>query len=333
LLRTELHLDVRRRVAWYARSAFVALYVFAAAAHAQHFPVKPIRLIVPSAPGGGIDYTGRVMGVKLAEQFGQTIVIDNRAGASGMIGADTVAKAPPDGYTLLVASTSLAVMPSIYRKVPFDIVSDFTAVGLVARSRNLLVVFPGVPVHTVRELIAYGKAGSGRLLFSSSGLGRTSHLAGERFRQLTGLPLTHVPYKGTGPAIAAVVAGEVQLIFGTIPSVLPQVKGGRLRALGVASLKRSSVVPDVPTIAEGGVPDFEADSWYGIVGPKGLPAGTVQSLNDAINRTLSLVETRQRFETDGSEPEGGTAEAFGRLIADEVRHWASVVKAAGLRAE
>lgn len=300
---------------------------------AQPYPTKPIRLVVPSAPGGGIDYTGRVMGLKLADQFGQSVVIDNRAGASGMIGAETVAKAPPDGYTLLVASTSLAVMPSIYRKVPFDIVRDFTPLGLVARSRNLLVVHPAVPVRTVRELIAYGKAQPGSLMFSSSGMGRTSHLAGERFRQLTGLPLTHVPYKGTGPAIAAVIAGEVQLIFGTIPSVLPHVKGGRLRALGVASLKRSNVVPDVPTIAEGGVPDFEADSWYGIVGPAGMPPPVVKTLNDAINRSLALPETRDRFEADGSEPEGGTAEAFRRLIATEVEHWAKVVKAAGLRPE
>jgi tripartite-type tricarboxylate transporter receptor subunit TctC len=313
--------------------AVVALSAWSAGARAQPFPTKPIRLIVPSAPGGGIDYTGRVVGLKLAEQFGQSVVIDNRAGASGMIGADTVAKAPADGYTLLVASTSLAVMPSIYRKVPFDIVRDFTAIGLVARSRNLLVVHPAVPVHSVRELVAYGKARPGSLMFSSSGLGRTSHLAGERFRQLTGVPLTHVPYKGTGPAIAAVIAGEVQLIFGTIPSVLPHVKGGRLRALGVASLKRSNVVPDVPTIAEGGVPDFEADSWYGIVGPIGMPPRIVKTLNDAINRTLALPETRERFETDGSEPEGGTADAFGGLIAAEVRHWASVVKAAGLRPE
>lgn len=301
--------------------------------HAQAYPSKPIRLVVPSAPGGGIDYTGRVIGLKLGEQFGQSVVIDNRAGASGMIGADTVAKAQPDGYTLLVASTSLAVMPSIYRKVPFDIVHDFTPLGLIARSRNLLVVHPAVPVRSVRELIAHGKSQPGSLMYSSSGMGRTSHLAAERFRQLTGLPLTHVPYKGTGPAIAAVIAGEVQLIFGTIPSVLPHVRGGRLRALGVASLKRSNVVPDVPTIAEGGVPGFEADSWYGLVGPAGMPAALVRTLNDAINRSLALPETREKFEHDGSEPEGGTADAFSRLIGDEVGRWASVVKAAGLRPE
>lgn len=310
--------------------ALCALFA-CAALHAQSFPGKPIRLIVPSAPGGGIDYTGRVIGLKLADQLGQSVVIDNRAGASGMIGADTVAKAPADGYTLLVASTSLAVMPSIYRRVPFDIVKDFSAVGLVARSRNLLVVHPGVPVHSVRELIAYGKAHP--LMFSSSGSGRTSHLAGERFKQLTGLPLTHVPYRGTGPAIGAVIAGEVQLIFGTIPSVLPHVRGGRLRALGIASLKRSAAVPDVPTIAEAGVPGFEADSWYGIVGPARMPPPVVKTLNDAINRTLALPETRERFETDGSEPEGGSADAFHRLIAAEVEHWAQVVKAAGLRPE
>ena len=302
-------------------------------AAAEPYPVKSIRLVVPSAPGGGIDYMGRVTGLKLAEQLGQSVVIDNRAGASGMIGTDMVAKAPPDGYTLLTASTSLAVMPSIYRKVPFDIVKDLAPVGLIARSRNLLVVHPSVAARSVRELVTLAKSQPGRLNYSSSGPGRTSHLAGERFRQLTGIPLTHIPYKGTGPAITAVIAGEVQLIFATIPSVLPHVRGNRLRALGIASLKRSSVVPDVPTIAESGVPGFEADSWYGILAPARTPSSIVATLNGAIAKSLAQPETREKFETDGSEPEGGTPEAFGRLVAAEVVHWGKVVKGAGIKPE
>ncbi|HEV8518015.1 MAG TPA: tripartite tricarboxylate transporter substrate binding protein [Burkholderiales bacterium] len=300
---------------------------------AQNYPSKPIRLIVPSAPGGGIDFTGRVLALKLGAQLGQPVVVDNRAGASGILGADTVAKATPDGHTLLIASSSLAVIPSLYQKLPYDILRDFSPVSLVARTPNLLVVNPAVPARSVSELIALAKAQPAKLNFSSSGAGRASHMAAERFKLMAGINLTHVAYQGTGPAVTAVIAGEVELIFGTIPAVLPHVKSGRLRALGIGSLKRSGLIPEIPTIAETGLPGYEADTWYGLVAPAATPRSIVLTLNDATLKSLQSPDTRARFVSDGSEPAGSTPEEFQHFMAAEVTRWEKVVQSAGLRVQ
>src|SRR5258705_127322 len=252
---------------WLAVAMLLLASLWVMPAVAQNYPSKPIRLIVPSAPGGGIDFTGRVLALKLSVQLGQPVVVDNRAGASGILGADTVAKATPDGYTLLVASSSLAVIPSLYKKLPYDFLRDFSAVSLAARTPNLLVVNPAVPAGSVSELIALAKAQPAKLNFSSSGAGRASHMAAERFKQMAGINLQHVAVQGTGLSVTAVIAGEVEVIFGTIPAVLPHVKSGRLRALGIGSLKRSGLIPEIPTIAETVLPGYETATWYSLVTP------------------------------------------------------------------
>jgi tripartite-type tricarboxylate transporter receptor subunit TctC len=299
----------------------------------EQYPSKPVRMVVPSAPGGGIDFTGRVLALKLGALLGQPVVVDNRAGASGILGADTVAKAPPDGHTLLIASSSLAVIPSLYKKLPYDILRDFSPVSLVARTPNLLVVNPAVPARSVSELIALAKAQPAKLNFSSSGAGRASHMAAERFKLMAGINLTHVAYQGTGPAVTAVIAGEVELVFGTIPAVLSHVKSGRLRALGIGSLKRSGLIPEIPTIAETGLPGYEADTWYGLVAPAATPRAIIVVLNDATLKSLQSSDTRARFLSDGSEPAGSTPEEFQRFMDAEVTRWAKVVQSAGLRAQ
>jgi tripartite-type tricarboxylate transporter receptor subunit TctC len=312
---------------------FAVVAAFSAAACGAEFPSKPLRLIVPSAPGGGIDFTARVIAAQLTNLLGKTVVVDNRAGASGIMGSDTVAKAVPDGHTLLMASSSLSVAPHIYRNVPYDIIKDFAAVSLVARSPNLLVVHPSVQAKSVKDLIALAKAQPGSLNFSSAGNGRASHLAAERFKQMAGIDMTHVPYKGTGPAITAVVAGEVQLQFATVPSVLPHVKSGRLRALGIGSVKRSSVLPEAPTITESGLPGYEADTWYGLLVPAATNRTVVQQLNAATLKALQTQETRDKFLTDGSEPVGSTSEEFRKYLVAEVERWGKVVRAAGIKPE
>ena len=311
----------------------VLLACVAPAVFAQGYPSKPIRLVVPSAPGGGIDFTARVLAGPVGAALGQSVVVDNRAGASGIIGAETVAKAEPDGHTILQASSSLTVIPHMYRKIPYDLLKDFAAISLVARTPNLLVVHPSVPARSVKELIALAKAEPGRLTFASSGAGRASHLAAERFKLMAGIDMTHVPFKGTGPAVTATIAGEVRLIFSTIPTVLPHMKTGRLRALGVGSLKRSAAAPEVPTIAEEGLPGYEADTWYGFVAPARVPRAIIDALNAVTVKALRLPETRERFLADGSEPIGSTPEEFRRFMAAELQHWGEVVRKAGLRVE
>lgn len=314
-------------------NGIVCFLLTSGCANSGAYPVKPIRLVVPSAPGGGIDFTGRVLALKLGALLGQQVVVDNRAGASGILGADTVAKSTPDGHTLLVASSSLAVVPSLYKRLPYDLLQDFSPVSLVARTPNLLVVHPSVPARSVSELIALAKAQPAKLNFSSSGTGRASHMAAERFKLMAGINLTHIAYQGTGPAVTAVIAGEVELIFGTIPSVLPHVKSGRLKALGIGSLTRSSVIPEIPTIAETGLPGYEADTWYGLVAPAATPRPIIRMLNEATLKSLQSPDTRARFLSDGSEPAGSTPEEFQRFMAAEVARWGKVVQSAGLRAE
>ena len=299
----------------------------------QAYPVKPIRLIVATAPGGGVDGTARVLAKTMAGIIGQQIVVENRAGSGGVPGTEILAKSAPDGYTLQLASSSHVVNPSLYRKLPYDSVADFTAVCLVSRSPNVLVVHPSVPAKTIKELIALAKAHPGKLNFSSAGAGQASHLGGERFKVMTGVNIVHVPYKGTGPGVIGLLGGEVEMQFATLPSVLTYIKAGRLRPLGIATLKRSAVLPEVPTISEAGVPGFEAGAWYGVVAPAGLSKDIVAQLNRAIVRSLETAEMRDTLLRDGSDPVGSRPEEFAAFIASEIQKWSVVVKAAGIKAE
>ena len=302
-------------------------------AAAQTYPVKPIRLIVATSPGGGVDTTARVLAKTLSGVIGQSVVVENRAGAGGVPGTETLAKSAPDGYTLQLASSSHVVNPSLYQRLPYDSVKDFTAISLVSRNPNVLVVHPSVPAKSVKELIALAKANPGKLNFSSSGSGQASHLAGERFKLMAGVNIVHVPYKGTGPAVVGLVGGEIDLQFATLPSVLTHIRSGRLRALGIATTKRSDVTPELPTVAEAGVPGFEAGAWYGVLGPARLSGEIVAQLHRAIVQSLNTPDVKDTLQRDGSEPVGSRPEEFAAFIASEISKWAVVVKTAGIKAE
>ena len=261
----------RLQIFFTAAVALIAGLVFAGAAFCQNYPAKPIRLVVPFAPGGGVDITARLLAQSLSANLGQQIVIDNRGGAGGIVGMEIVARAAPDGYTLLMSHVGFTAMPGLYKKLPFDPVKDFTGVVVAISGVYVLVVNPAVPVKSVQELIAYAKANPGKLGFASAGSGSSIHLAGELFKRMAGIDLLHVPYKGAAPALTDVVAGEVQMMFGTATNTLPMVKAGKLRALAVTSAKRSALAPELPTVAESGLPGFEVVGWYGLAAPAKTP--------------------------------------------------------------
>ncbi len=325
--RTAILAKVRSRV-W--RVLLLAILAVAAPAQAQSYPDKPIKLVVPFAPAGATDVLARIVGQKLSELEKQPVIVDNRAGAGGNIGSDAVAKAAPDGYTLLMGAVGThAINVSLYKKMPYDPVKDFIPVVLVATVPNVLVVPASLPVNSVKELIAYGKANPGKLNFGSSGNGTSIHLSGELFKSMTGMDMQHVPYKGSGPATVDLLSGQVQMMFDNLPSAMPNIKSGKLKALAVTSAKRSPSLPDVPTIAEAGVPGYEAPSWFGILVPKGTPPGIVAKLNTDINKILAMPDTKKKFLEQGAEPAGGTPEQFAALINSEIPKWAKVVKASG----
>jgi tripartite-type tricarboxylate transporter receptor subunit TctC len=325
--RTAALLKVGSR-AW--RVLLLAVLAVAAPAQAQSYPDKPIKLVVPFAPAGATDVLARIVGQKLSELEKQPVIVDNRAGAGGNIGSDAVAKAAPDGYTLLMGAVGThAINVSLYKKMPYDPVKDFVPVVLVATVPNVLVVPASLPVNSVKELIAYGKANPGKLNFGSSGNGTSIHLSGELFKSMTGVDMQHVPYKGSGPATVDLLSGQVQMMFDNLPSAMPNIKSGKLKALAVTSAKRSPSLPDVPTIAEAGVPGYEAPSWFGILVPKGTPPEIVAKLNTDINKILAMPDTKKKFLEQGAEPAGGTPEQFAALINSEIPKWAKVVKASG----
>jgi tripartite-type tricarboxylate transporter receptor subunit TctC len=299
------------------------------------YPTKPIRLVVPFTPGGSTDILARTIGQKLTEAWGQPVVIDNVPGAGGSIGADKVAKAPADGYTLLMGHIgTLAITPSIYPQLPYDPIKSFAPVAWVARVPNVLAVHPSLPVKSVRELVAYAKTHPGRLNFGSGGNGSAAHVAMEYLKLRSQTFMVHVPYRGAAPAVADTVAGQTQLIFTGAPALMPMIKSGRLRALAVSSPKRIGILPDVPTVAESGLPDlanFEADQWYGIVAPAGTPAAVVHKLNAQINASLRSVEIMQRLNAEGAEPTPNSPEVFGQLIISEITRWKPVVQRAQLK--
>jgi tripartite-type tricarboxylate transporter receptor subunit TctC len=294
------------------------------------YPTKPVRLVVPFPPGGTTDILARAVAQKLSETWGQQVIVDNRPGAGGNIGSELVAKSAPDGYTLLMGTVGThAFNPSLYAKMPYDHVKDFTPVILVAGVPNVLVVNPSLPVNSVSELIAYGKANPNKLNFASSGNGTSIHLSGELFRTMTGVQMTHVPYKGSSPALTDLIAGQVQLMFDNLPSSLQFIRAGKLRALAVTSLERSSALPDVPTLAESGLPGFEASSWFGVLAPAGTPNDIIVKLNTAIAGWLATADAKEKLAAQGAIAAGGAPDAFVRHIAAESSKWAKVVKASG----
>lgn len=318
-------------------AAWAALSLIAATAHAQgvaNYPARPIRMIVPSAPGSGPDIMARSIGQKMTDAWGQQVVIDNRTGAGGVIGSDAAAKAAPDGYTLIMGNAgSHAVNVSLHAKLPYDPLRDFTPVTLVSSAPNLLIVNPALPVHTVKDLIAYARARPGALSFSSGGNGSTAHLSGELLGTLAGLRIVHVPYKGAPAGVLAVISGEVAFALPNIPPALPHAKTGKLRALAVTTAKRSPAVPDLPTIAESGLPGYEATAWFGVLAPAGTPRVIVDRLNALIVKALRTPEMKERLLADGAEAIGSTPEEFAAVMRRDIAKWAEVVKKSGARAE
>ena len=319
-----------------ARSAALgaAALAFAAAALAQPYPAKPIKIIVPYPPGGTSDILARSVGQKLTETLGQVVVVENKPGATGNIGADFVAKSPPDGYTLLLADIgSLAIAPSVTASLPFDPVKDFAAVVMVAYSPHLLALNPAVPANSVKELVALLKAKPDSLNFAVSGVGGANHLAGIDFAARTGVKWTYIPYKGGSQAITDLMAGHAQVMFNGMLATYPAVKDGKLKAIAISSAKRFAAAPDVPTVAESGVPGFETGSWQGIVAPAGTPPDVVKKLHDAVTAILATTEMKEKLIASGAEVRPQSSEQFGAFIRDEKARWAKVVKESGAKFE
>lgn len=301
---------------------------------AQNYPAKSIRLLVPQSAGSATDTVGRAIAQKLSERMGQPVVIDNRAGASGLIAGEMVAKAPPDGHTLLIVSATHTVNPSLRKSMPYDAIRDFTPITLATGQSYLLLAHPSLPVKNVKELVQLAKARPGQINYASTAVGSLGHLGFELLKTTAGIDLVHITYKGVGPALTDIMGGHVSLLFLTIVSGLPQVKAGRLKGLAVSSLKRSPIAPDIPTVAESGVlPGFDVSGWYGILGPAHLPAAITGKLNSEIAAILKLQDIRERLAADGSEAVGSTPEAFAAHLKTEVAKWAKVVKAAGIKSE
>ena len=310
----------------------IALACSAASAQAADYPNRPVRLVVPFAAGGSSDTVSRLLAQKLGAAMGQSVVVENRPGAGGNIGAETVAKARPDGYTLLFAAGSLTVNVSLYEKLPFDPLKDFEPVIHVCTVNGILVTHPSVPATTVGELIALAKARPGTINFGSAGNGTILHLAGELFKTAAKVEMTHVPYRGSGPALSDLMAGQVQVMFANMPGTVQQVKAGKLRVLAATGAKRASSLPEVPTIAEAGLPGYQAATWFGILAPAGTPREIVTKLNAEIGKALRASDLEEHLRADGADVVGGTPEQFGAFLQSEVERWGPVVKRAGIKA-
>jgi tripartite-type tricarboxylate transporter receptor subunit TctC len=299
------------------------------AAAASAYPSRPIRMIVPYAPGGGADTLARGVGQKLTEMLGYAVVIDNRGGGGTILGSDLAAKARPDGHTIILVASTHAVVSSLHRNLPYDPIRDFSPVVRVASAPNILALHPSVPAGSVKELVEYAKARPGQLVYASSGNGGGSHLAMELLKSMARIDLIHVPYKGTGPAVIDLLSGQAKVMFGGMIGTLTHVKSGRLKAVAVSSAKRSPVAPDLPTVAESGFPGYEAATWYGVLAPAGTPAPIVKKLNTEIIATLNHPELKQRMAGQGADPAPTTPEEFAAYIKTEVSKWAKVVKESG----
>ncbi len=298
---------------------------------AQNYPTRPIRLVVASSPGGASDILARMLAQKLAEELGQQVVVDNRGGASGVIGTDIVAKAVPDGYTLLIIQPSLTINPSMIGKLPYDAVRDFAPVSLVVDAAQIMTVNPAVPAKNVMGLIALAKAKPGQIMFGSPGVGTSPHLTAELFKLAAGIDMPQVPFKGSGPAYIGLISGEVSVAFATVLSAIPHVKSGKIRPLGVTTLKRVAVVPDVPTIAESGLPGFETSQWFGILAPARTPRPVIERLYQALLRGSNSPDVKERLTAQGVEVVNQRPEEFAAVIKRELVQWAKVIKAAGIK--
>ena len=310
-----------------------ALTLAAGLAQAQDWPSKPIRMIVPYPPGGGTDVVARIVNEKLSPELGQPLVIDNKGGAGGSVGTELAAKAPSDGYTVLMTLSSHTINPKLYTKLPYDVERDFVPVSLAAMIPQIVVAHPSVPANNIQELIALLKANPGKYNYASVGIGSPGHIAGELFKLKTGVQMTHVPYKGGGPAVTDTIGGQVQLLFVSMPAAWQHVKGGRLKALAVTSAKRSIAAPDLPTIAEQGVPEVVVDSWYGLLVPAKTPAPVVSKLNSAMVKVLQMPDVREKLLAQGAEAASSSSADFDALIREELKKWDYVIREAKITPE
>ncbi len=310
----------------------LATFAAPAPAAAAEYPTRSIRLIIPFPPGGSNDVVGRIVANQLGQKLGQQVFVDNRAGAGGVVGTDVAAKSTPDGYTLLVISVAHAVDPWIYKE-PFDPIKDFVPVGILGTGTNVLTVNPKVPVHSVRELLDLAKQEPGFLNYASAGIGSFQNLSGELFKLMAGVDIVHVPYKGGGPSMLAVIAGEDQVMFSSIVQTVPQIQSGQLRALATGGAKRSPILPDLPTIAEAGVPGYVAADWWGILAPAGTPQPIVDKLHDAIEDVLHSADTQKYMDQQGATPLFMSSADFGKYVQSELAKWGPVVQKAGMKAE
>ena len=314
--------------------ATLTCLAYSTSAYAQQaYPSKPIRFISPFAPGGGNDIISRAVAHKLSENVKQQVIVDNRPGANGIIGTELAARSAPDGYTVVLIPSGHAVNASLHRKLPYDSIKDFTPITLVGSSPLILAVHPSLPVKNVKGLVAFAKARPGQLTYGSAGIGSSGHLGGALFEVLTGAKMVHVPYKGMSLAITDVIAGQVSLVFGTSASVMQHARSGRMRALATTGARRAAALPDLPTVAEAGVPGYEAGLWYGFVGPARIPPDIVRRLNSEIVSVLKSPEVRERLASQGVEATPTTPEEFGRLLVSDLERWAKVVQRAGIRLE
>jgi len=309
-----------------------ATVVAAPAVYAQQYPTKPVRIVVPFAPGGGSDFIARFMAQRLTAALGQQVIVENKPGAGGILGIEAGIKSPPDGYTLTLIASSYTVNPSVY-KINFDPVNDITPIIQISQGPLLIVVKPSLPVKTTKDLVALAKSKPGQLNFASSGQGSVIHLATELFDSMAGVKMNHIPYKGTGPALTDTIGGQTDLFFSSTATALPHVQSGKLRAIAVTTAKRIPALPNVPTVAESGVPGYEVILWHGLIGPKGLPRPVVDRINGEVTKALKLKETGEQLQNDGVDPAGGTPEQFGAQIKKEIGIWRKVAADAGVKAE
>jgi tripartite-type tricarboxylate transporter receptor subunit TctC len=311
---------------------FAFVSVLAAAVHAQTYPTKPVRLVIPFPPGGSNDVVGRMIAFQLSDRLGKQVIVDNQGGAGGIIGTEAVSRAAPDGYTLLLISVAHAFGSSMY-KLPYDPIGAFAPVSILGTGPVALCVNAKLPVKSLADLIALARAKPGTLNYATAGIGSFQHLSSALFKLQSGLDIVHIPFKGGGPAMADVVAGNTQIVIGSLIQMLPQIKSGRLKILGVGSAKRVPALPDVPTISEAGVPGYEASNWWGMVAPAGTPKAVIDRLHQELSVILASAETKKRFETEGGEAIQMSSDDFGRFIVSETAKWAKVVKEAGIKPE
>ncbi len=312
---------------------FLALSATALPVSAQNYPARAVRLVVPSSPGGGTDISARILAPQLTQFLGQQVVVENRPGAGTMIGGDVVARAAPDGYTLLMGISTLAINPAMYKKVPYDAMKDLAPVSQAVSLSNVLVIHPSLPSRNLKEFIAFVKARPGQINFASAGKGTSPHLSMELFLVMAGLKMLHVPYKGSGPGVTDLIAGHVPSMMPNMLSAQPHIKSGRLRALGVTGSKRAPGAGNIPTIAEAGVPGYEAVQWYGVLAPAATPRDIITKLHAGVVRALQNPDVRQRLLNDGAEPVGSSPEEFTAYLRAETAKWAKVIQAAGIKPE